>query len=293
MLPAFVVRRPLFGTVVTSMPFLDSGGPCSRRRRSTTLLVEHLVAEAAAHGARAGGAAMRRTGSTSTRSRAEHKVNMTLPAAGDPDSLWRRLDKSVRNQIRKAERSGLTVENGGVESLTRVLRHVRRADARPRVAAARVPNSCAAVIDEFGAARARSCSCSKGGLPLSAGWSRSRSRIAWSCRGRSCLQGVLLALSEHAPLLGNAAARPASKGSARFDFGRSTRDSGTYRFKRQWGAQEEPLFWYRIPLGRARPQGHARDRWREGADRSPRRGSSLPLAVTRSVGPQIRRYLTQ
>ena len=37
-------------------------------------------------------------------------------------------------------------------------------------------------------------------------------------------------------------------GFARFDFGRSTRQSGTYRFKRQWGAQEEPLFWYRIPI---------------------------------------------
>ena len=28
-LPAFVVRRPVGGTVVTSMPFLDGGGPCS------------------------------------------------------------------------------------------------------------------------------------------------------------------------------------------------------------------------------------------------------------------------
>ena len=28
-LPAFLIRGPLFGGVVTSMPFLDSGGPCS------------------------------------------------------------------------------------------------------------------------------------------------------------------------------------------------------------------------------------------------------------------------
>ena len=27
LLPAFIVRRPFFGTVVTSMPFLDGGGP--------------------------------------------------------------------------------------------------------------------------------------------------------------------------------------------------------------------------------------------------------------------------
>src|SRR5439155_74702 len=33
-----------------------------------------------------------------------------------------------------------------------------------------------------------------------------------------------------------------------FDFGRSSRHSGTYRFKVQWGAREEPLFWYTIPI---------------------------------------------
>ena len=80
-------------------------------------------------------------------------------------------------------------------------------------------------------------------------------------------------------------------GFTRFDFGRSTRDSGTYRFKRQWGAQEEPLFWYTIPLrqragttpdGAGRRESLAVEAWRR-----------LPLAVTRSVGPRIRRYLTQ
>jgi hypothetical protein len=46
MLPAFVVRRPLFGTVVTSMPFLDSGGPCGASPAVTPLLVDRLIAEA-------------------------------------------------------------------------------------------------------------------------------------------------------------------------------------------------------------------------------------------------------
>ena len=42
-LPAFVVRRPLFGTVVTSMPFLDSGGPCSPTEALDGLLVELIA----------------------------------------------------------------------------------------------------------------------------------------------------------------------------------------------------------------------------------------------------------
>ena len=51
-LPAFVVRRPLFGTVVTSMPFLDSGGPCGASPEVAALLVERLFAEARSRRAR-------------------------------------------------------------------------------------------------------------------------------------------------------------------------------------------------------------------------------------------------
>jgi hypothetical protein len=75
-----------------------------------------------------------------------------------------------------------------------------------------------------------------------------------------------------------------------FDFGRSTRGSGTYRFKRQWGATEQPLYWYRIPTAADRRQQASdlqraswlSDSWRR-----------LPLSVTRQLGPHVRKYLTQ
>ena len=52
LLPAFVVRRPLLGAVVTSMPFLDTGGPCSSSAALANFLVERLIDEARAVGAR-------------------------------------------------------------------------------------------------------------------------------------------------------------------------------------------------------------------------------------------------
>ena len=82
-----------------------------------------------------------------------------------------------------------------------------------------------------------------------------------------------------------------AEGFDRFDFGRSSRLSGTYRFKRQWGAREEPLFWYTIPLTA-----------RAGSPPSVSSGAplalaqtwrKLPLAVTRRLGPRIRKYLIQ
>src|SRR5262249_10887988 len=76
-----------------------------------------------------------------------------------------------------------------------------------------------------------------------------------------------------------------------FDFGRSSRDSGTYHFKRQWGAREEPLFWYRIPIAANR----RRTPRPNGCGRAclVRAWQRLPLALTRRLGPRIRRYLIQ
>src|SRR5438132_12618610 len=51
-LPAFIVRRPLIGTVITSMPYLDAGGPSSASHELSQLLVEGLVSEARRIGAR-------------------------------------------------------------------------------------------------------------------------------------------------------------------------------------------------------------------------------------------------
>ena len=34
-------------------------------------------------------------------------------------------------------------------------------------------------------------------------------------------------------------------GATSFDFGRCSVDTGTYRFKAQWGGERRPLYWYR------------------------------------------------
>ena len=70
-----------------------------------------------------------------------------------------------------------------------------------------------------------------------------------------------------------------------FDFGRSSRDSGTFRFKQQWGAKPRQLFWNywlrgngRLPaLNPDNPRyALAINLWRR-----------LPLSVTTWLGPSI------
>ena len=81
------------------------------------------------------------------------------------------------------------------------------------------------------------------------------------------------------------------KGFKVFDFGRSTEGTGTYNFKKQWGAIPVPLY-YEYFLNRAKsiPKVDAVDNkyqfvidvWKK-----------LPLAITNFVGPKVVKYLPE
>src|SRR5262245_16557941 len=115
-LPSFLIRSRLFGTVVTSMPFLDAGGPCSSSPALGRLLLASLTEEAAHHGA--GILELRCTVPADLPvASTGDKVNLFLPLPRDPGHLWGQLNTKVRNQVRKAERSGLIVEFGGSEAM--------------------------------------------------------------------------------------------------------------------------------------------------------------------------------
>lgn len=82
----------------------------------------------------------------------------------------------------------------------------------------------------------------------------------------------------------------ADHGFAYFDFGRSTEDEGTYKFKRQWGATPKPLLWYTGMTtlktnSPAPPQSSRRHLatvlWQK-----------LPLVLANAIGPSIRKYIS-
>jgi FemAB-related protein (PEP-CTERM system-associated) len=285
MLPSFIVRRPWLGTVVSSMPFLDTGGPCGRSAWLTARLIGRLVEQAGRAGARA--VELRCTAPIETGATAQqHKVGMVLPLPS-ADVLWKRLDKTVRNQVRKAERSGLTLESGGVDLLADFY-DVFASRMRDLGSPVHGLPFLRSVLLQFGERARIILACKErvavGGLvTIAVG---ERLAVPWA----ACLQQYF-SLCPNMLLYWEALRHACDAGFTQFDFGRSTRDAGTYRFKRQWGAQEEPLFWYTIPLrqragttpdGAGRRESLAVEAWRR-----------LPLAVTRSVGPRIRRYLTQ
>jgi len=74
-----------------------------------------------------------------------------------------------------------------------------------------------------------------------------------------------------------------------FDFGRSSKGSGTYRFKKQWGAKEKQLYWYywlrndrEIPI-----LNHKNKKYKILIEAWKR----LPVSVANSIGPHIIKHL--
>jgi FemAB-related protein (PEP-CTERM system-associated) len=285
-LPAFVVRRPLAGTIVSSMPFLDGGGPCGASEAVVHALVARLLAEAHAIGARAVElrSATRLPVATAP---SELKVNMSLTLTADPDRLWRRLDKTVRNQVRKAERSGLDVEVGGIDRLSEFygpyLQRMRELGSPPHPLRffQTVGASFAAGVRVVLVRNERTTVGGLIALPF-----KDRLVVPWA----ACLKRYF-AMCPNMLMYWSALRLASTEGFRIFDFGRSTRGSGTYRFKQQWGADDQPLFWYAIPLtGRRSAGSPARRRLAPALAQIWQR---LPSPITQQIGSRLRKYLVQ
>ena len=75
-----------------------------------------------------------------------------------------------------------------------------------------------------------------------------------------------------------------------FDFGRSSRDTGTYDFKRQWGAQETLLWWKGLASGKKKDINT--DAVKNKFEVLGECWKHLPLKVTTLCGPIIRKYIS-
>jgi FemAB-related protein (PEP-CTERM system-associated) len=81
----------------------------------------------------------------------------------------------------------------------------------------------------------------------------------------------------------------AERGYKRIDFGRSTRETGTYDFKRQWGAVPTPQYWYYwLPRPGQLPELDPHNpKYRMAISVWKR----LPVRVATALGPFLVRYI--
>lgn len=209
------------------------------------------------------------------------KVSMMLDLPESIEMLAKQLGSKLRSQIKRAEREKVTVKQGGLELLDQfypVFARTMRDLGTPvypvkffRAILERFPADTLLVLVEHQGAAAAA------GFLVFDG---KTAEIPWAaCLNEAKPLGMNMRL--YWELLGAAITR----GSQRFDFGRSTVESGTYLFKKQWGAKPLQLHWHRwerdaAAAGQPAKEGRlmkiATSVWQR-----------LPLPIANLIGPRI------
>jgi FemAB-related protein (PEP-CTERM system-associated) len=266
------------------MPFLNYGGILADSHEVERALLDRAVKETA----RAGGRhlELRRTrqhfGDLAAK---RHKVAMELPLAATADQQWQQLDRKVRNQVRKAEKSGLVVRAGGAE-LLRDFYAVFARNMRDLGTPVQGVGFFREVLASF-PHESRIFTVTLDATPVAASlvhWHRDRIEVPWasSLRDTNTLCANVLLYWEMIRF-------STERGFGTFDFGRSTPGEGTYQFKKQWGAVPREMVWeYWTAPDRAIPELSPRNPRYARAIQMWRR---LPVKVATLLGPHIVRNI--
>lgn len=288
-LPLAFVSTRLFGRFLVSLPYLNLAGPVADDPATASALI-HRAAELA-DDLDADHLELRLAGSPIDHSRLgvsrSEKVRMLLDLPADPQTLWQSIGSKVRNQVRKAESFRPTIRVGGVELVDDFYRifSVNMRDLGTPVYPRKL---FAEILSTFRGKGAELAVVDIARQPAAAALLLHEAATS-ACPARTQIPSAsaLRQLSHtnanmwmyHQLLL-----RAIERGSALFDFGRSSLDSGTYRFKKQWGAQPHPTVW-QYYLRRGAP-----DALRPDNPRYRRRIAAwqkLPVWLANALGPRI------
>ena len=214
------------------------------------------------------------------------EVTLILELPASKVLLWKNIGNKVRNQVRKAERAELEVQWGRQQASD--LYEVY-ADNMGRLG---TPVHARAFMDE-----------------ILASFGDDADILTVRLQGRAIAAMMVLKYSDtwinpiasslvefrhlnpNMILYWEALQQATAAGAYHFDFGRSKRDSGTYKFKRQWGAMEVPLNYHSYQNG-VRISSASTDIYRgHKAEMFAKVWSMLPGRVQRLLGPKIRRYI--
>lgn len=281
MLPLEFLESRLFGKFLVGLPYLNVGGVLATDVEAATRLINAAIALSdeldvkyleLRHEQRYLHPAFNHE--------LTEKVHMRLALPLDRDELWQSIGPKVRNQVRKAEKEGLTVTWGREDLIAdfySIYSHNMRDLGTPvfsrRLFAAilrHLPESAEICVARRGRATVAAAL-------LVHGRGTTEVPSASSLRRWNHLNGNML-------VYWHLLTRAIERGQQVFDFGRSSAGSSTYRFKAQWGAIPHSAIWQyyvrRGSVGEMRPN-HPKNQRRIAV------WKRLPVWLTRLVGPSI------
>jgi serine/alanine adding enzyme len=281
-LPLVRVRSLAFGHYLVSMPFVNYGGPLG-----TAAAISALVDEATRI------AQSERVKLLELRSRvplplatpvSHRKITVVLDLGLSSSALWKGLDSKLRSQVRRPQKEGVTVCFGldQVAPFFSVFsRHMRD------LGTPTLPSSFFRTIAQLFAEDVLFGCAYLNGKPVAAGCG-----FRWQDEFEMTWASSLQEYKRVAPnmlLYWSFIERMADEGLQLFNFGRCTPGGGTHRFKSQWGARDELLWWYQ-PLAASGTAGTPSPT-DKGIAWGPALWKRLPTRVATALGPKIVRYI--
>ena len=237
-LPAIHLRSALFGSYFVSVPFFNYGGALGDNPAIETALMAHLQQRATDAGARH--VEYRDTQPRPGLPQKTEKNALLLQLPDSASQLWEDIGSKVRAQIKKAESFGLSFRSGGIELLDDFYK-VFATNMRDLGTPVYGKDFFRHILDQ-GDLASILCVAYDAGRPVSCAFLlgyRNGLEIPWASTVREANRS-----NANMFLYWNVLSLAIARGYRFFDFGRSSKDAGTFKFKLQWGAQPQQLYWH-------------------------------------------------
>ncbi|MFQ5863475.1 MAG: FemAB family XrtA/PEP-CTERM system-associated protein [Candidatus Brocadiales bacterium] len=286
-LPLYLVEVPFFGFSLVSAPYLDYAGICAEREDVCNTLLEKAVELSREKGVKL--LNLRELNEEKWPELVTNldKVTMELELDSESDKVWKKIPSERRNRIRKAEKAGLHVEVHGAERLEDFY-CIYSTNMRDLGSPAHsllffqkvfqyFPESAQLFLVFDGKKVVGAAVCLKFKKTMTIPWVSSlrnyfhlypNNVLYWEAMKFGCHNGYQI-----------------------LDFGRSTIGSGTFEFKRRWGCQVKQIYWNYIMFNGCRaPGADPQKMWYAGL--ATRAWQNLPLPLANTLGPFLRRYIS-
>ena len=306
-LPLVHLKHFFFGNSLISIPFFDFGGVLAQDKTIEKALLSEAIELGRQMKVRcielrhihplsclneldssASPVASVKTGLLSAGWRTQtlsHKVRMLLDLPDSSEILMKSFKSKLRSQIKKPLKEGLHEKRGGLELIDAFYKVfcINMKDLGSPVHSKRLIEN---VLREF-PSKSQIIVIYKNDQPLASSLVigfKNTLENPWASALRKYSR-----LSPNMLLYWTMLEYASENGYRYFDFGRSSPDEGTYKFKEQWGAKPDPLYWHYISHGGHSPSLETSDKSRFVS--AVNYWKKLPVPISRVLGPRIRKHI--
>jgi FemAB-related protein (PEP-CTERM system-associated) len=286
-LPLFFMKSRIFGRYLISLPFIDSAGLLADTQDIATLLCNKAIDLAQNNHVDFMELRNPLQIEHHNLTTATHKVNFILPLTAGPDFLWKKVfHENIRNKVRKALKTNLSVEFGNNDYFINNFYNIFSKNMRYLGTPVYPRKFFLNIAKEFPRNMLVFLAYHEGNVIGGKIVLLFRDTVSFIYHS---------SLREYAKLAPNnllywrAIEYACQNGYTFCNMGRSTKDTGPYNFKKQWGGEARQLYWqYYLNKGEHLPNlsptnpkfSLAIDLWKR-----------LPLWLTQLVGPIIARHI--